>query len=233
MAVLVSIDHETGNMSAYTTVEGTPTVVAPPASTAYTGNFVLSVPRSTDTTPSDVQKTWTNAPNAYVRVALRVNVAANPTGTEVVQMLSLHSSTFGADMGAIWLRVTAAGVPGLILRNANLGTDIGAIFTLTTNTWYIGELKNHSAGAAGTIEMRVDGTVQATGTADIGGNVGLIRLGQNAGAVSGTVTCFFDVLVVDDAVYPGIPTAATRLFRTARMDGLGAGGPFFANPLGG
>ena len=111
------------------------------------------------------------------------------------------------------------------------GTAVGTSTVALTDTtkWYRIEVQNQ--GTSGTLELKVDGTVEVTGSNSAGAAGGMPPYFGAADTVAATYTAYYDDITVDDAAYPGagavlmlLPASINAANGWVEGDGAGTAG---------
>lgn len=144
-----------------------------------------------------------NTANIYIRFYLYVSSLPASGSVDIIRVLQNSGARF-----MVGVALSSTGTLQLTYWNgSDAETNIGsASSALSTGQWYRVEIKGTSlATAAGaTVELKLDGSVVATGTSltvcSVQVNAGEFRLGTQA---SNTSTIQYDDIAIDDAAYPG------------------------------
>ena len=126
----------------------------------------------------------------FVRFYLRV--ASLPASPNVARIFKI-SNTSGGTSGVIEL-----GNDGRLTVTSNPGTEVAGTTVLTPNTWYCIELRDLLSTTAGELELRVNGTTDATitNTSTIATNVQRLTFGVSGPPL--TEDIYFDDIAVND-----------------------------------
>jgi hypothetical protein len=177
---------------------------------ARSGTYGLRLSSLTSATAAGTLYKWAAATGAgpfFLRVYL--NVQTLPSASNHIISLNGASGTVGSTPRS---KITLEANGTLILRNG-AGTQVGsASSALSTNTWYMVELKHDAsqAGATDVLEAKVDGSVFATSSVQTLSNVFAYSVGANMDSEAQTTgEWWFDDTAINDTTgsfqtgYPG------------------------------
>ncbi|HSX05666.1 MAG TPA: hypothetical protein VLF69_04315 [Candidatus Saccharimonadales bacterium] len=177
---------------------------------ARSGTYGLRISSMTSATQAGVLYKWLAVASTgpyFLRTYL--NVQTLPSASNHIISIGSSSGTVG---GSPQCKITLESNGTLILRNQS-GTQIGsASSALTTNTWYMVELKTDTTAGSGSriIEGRLNGSVFATTSSGTQTNSLSFSVGGNLDAEAQTTgEWWFDDIALDDSTgsfqtsYPG------------------------------
>jgi len=132
--------------------------------------------------------------NLFLTVYFRYATKPSSNSEEIMSFQSGLSTLEGT------LRLNSDGTLSIYAAD---GTTLHATGTavLAANTWY--RLEVNWNNTANTQEVKVDGTVDISGTITISANLSRVHLGKRANRNGNTVDYFYDDACVSDSAYPG------------------------------
>jgi len=172
------------------------------SSTKHAGCCSLSQPAGTNYT--FLSPTGLNASTIYTRYYTRVHVTTNPSSTTVLQGMTIFNGT--VDVAYVRLVVTSGGALSFRLYNAIGAAQVGSDSSFTADTWYLVEIKTVISATVGVLELKVNGSVVATGSSLNTGSTNVSDIVPTAyqATLNGLVaTVWWDDVLASDSAYPG------------------------------
>ncbi len=225
MSWLNIVGFETGDTSELTGTGGTNSVQS---STVRTGTYALRTnPTTTGTGYGEIKgadRATYNIATGYHRFYFRAATLPASSSEEIFSVLTRFLAT------KCTCRITSGGL--LALYDSNGTTQLGSNGTtaLSTGTWYRIEFKI-GTGASAAYELKINGTVELSGTFNSTTNSGAMRLGKVTNRNGQSVDFFYDDYALRDDAYPGagavkIMTPDGDGYATAWTIGAGSGSKF-------
>lgn len=221
MAIKFFSGFEPGDASEWTST-------ASPASQSYSTTPLQGIGGFAGVADSTGNTAWNKGGLSSATIATRfyfkTNIVTSDVADRVRTIQQMLDSTLTIAIMRIQLVVGAnsSGTLKLRLLDQITSTQVGSDFTISPNTEYLIESKIVVSATAGVLELKVNGTVVATGSSLNTGtnNVDDVSVGtsQPAGGCTGTGT--FDHVIVSDGAYigPGYSIARQLVAGTPTYD---------------
>jgi hypothetical protein len=208
MAVIFSANHEMNSIAEWESNDGTSTPLV--TSPVYRGVYALSI----NFDPDLYVYTFggLNAATSYWRIPIYIGVSSNPSIPVAAQLLQIRNAS-NVIIASVIIDFSTAGVPSFrLINSAGGGGQIGSTVISAAATWTILELKLVISATVGILEMRINGSVVATGSNLNTGTANANRLFLSTyidtvdknGLVA---TAYYDEILARDNAYPGGTTA--------------------------
>jgi len=202
--VLRICGFENGDTSEANSLVGTPVIDS--ASTQNVGSTgFYSLRNAASGAAGGVRFTGLNSSSIYAGMALYTNLVLS-AGTGISNCMRFETST-GTVLARVSLRVVPSGSPLLSLQLANnAGTQIGSNIAITANQRIWIELQQVISATVGVYELRVNGVVVATASAQNTGttNIDRVLVGiANAYSNWSSGSAWFDDVIIRDDQYSG------------------------------
>lgn len=150
-----------------------------------------------------------NVATTYWRVWFRV-ATLPATGEPFMSLVDTSNNV------KIELRMNSTG--NILAYDSTITLIATGSTTLTLNSWYRIEVKC-GTGASAAYELKIDGNVEFTGSANVGGtNAGHVRLGKTTNRNGDSVDFYYASFCASDSAYPGFGFVR---FLTPAGDGAG------------
>lgn len=185
------------------------------SSTKHAGCCSLSQAAGTNYT--FLAPTGLNASTLYTRYYTRVHITTNPSSTTVLNGLIIYNGA--ADVAYVRIVVTSGGALSFRLYNAIAGAQVGSDSSFTADTWYLVEIKTVISATVGVLELKVNGSVVATGSSLNTGSTSVSDIVPSAyqATLNGLVaTVWYDDVLASNSAYPG---AGQLICRQAGLSG--------------
>ena len=212
MAVQFFSGFETGDASEWTTVSGSWSVQT---TTVNSGNYAVSSSTIPGTLRGVLSSTQTTV---FVRFYVRFHgLTASLSGTDL-RFFSLADSTGATSMCQLFVTTDASSNPSIQLTNGASGSavNVGSAYAVAKDTWVLVEVKCVISATVGILELRVNGSIAATGSNLNTGTAAVGRasltLANDSGLHSPAGTIYYDDVFVNNSSYIGAGGCIARQF---------------------